>query len=148
MQAPIRTIAVGEIPSRHGATASGFVLLVGRLGIRLLATLARALLELVLRLSEAASELRQLRPTEDEKDDEQDDDEFRWSKAHGRSFPSSRTAYVAVAPGGSSIIDDPGDLPSTSGIACGSRRSVLDRHRCHRERAGTCAEPRGRLTAA
>src|SRR5262245_10723927 len=103
MQAPIRTIAVGEIPPRHAATGSGFFLLVGRLGIRLLAALARALLELVLRLSEAASQLGQLRPAEDEKDDEQDDNEFRWSKAHERSFPSSCTAYVAVAPGGSSI---------------------------------------------
>src|SRR5215471_15573504 len=98
MRTPIRTTAVGETRRR-----SGLFLLVGRLGILAL-SFARALLELVLRLTEASSQLRQLRPTEDQKDDEQDDDQFRRSKVHGRSFPRSRTAYVAVTPGGSSDV--------------------------------------------
>src|SRR5262249_53557755 len=147
-------IAVGEIPLRPGATplisGSGLFLLVGGLGILVLAV-ARALLELVLRLAQAPSQLRQLRPTEDQQDDQQDDDQFGRSKVHGRSFPRSCTAYVANTLRGSSstavVTRGRGDLPSRTGTGCGDRRSARCRRRCRRGRGGTCAAPRGRRNA-
>ena len=131
----------GNPAGAAGRWRSGLFLLVGRLGVLALAV-ARALLEFVLRLPEAASQLRQLRPTEEQEDDEQDDDQFRsvrgsWTVLSEVSNSVRRRGRPWII----GVTDDRGDLPSRSGTGCGARRSGRCRRRRRRGTGGRCGAP-------
>ena len=116
-------------------------LLVGRLGSCFVPSLRP--LEFLLRLAEAASQLRQLGPAEEQEDDEQDDEQLGGPRFMRRSFPRFSADYalrrgrMTAREDRSRVTGDRGGLPSRSGTGCGARRSGRCPRRRRRGRGGS-----------